>query len=132
MNDFNGMVMTAHTFNENLDPDYPATLSQSTLTGILRKRLGWEGVIVSDDMMMAAITDHYGMETAIEKAILAGVDMLIFSNNSPAAYNPEIAEEVIAVIKKLVDENRISKERIALSYERISALKNLYYYTGAP
>lgn len=128
MNDFDGMIMTAHTFNAHLDPDYPATLSHSTMTGILRKRLGWEGVIVSDDMMMGAITDHYGMETAIEKAILAGVDMLIFSNNSPADYNPDIAKEAIEIIKRLVEENRISKERIALSYERISALKNRYLW----
>ncbi|MDY0164442.1 glycoside hydrolase family 3 protein [Desulfobotulus sp.] len=123
MNDFKGMVMTAHTFNRNLDPDDPATLSHSTLTGILRRRLGWEGIIVSDDMQMGAITEHYGMEVAIEKAILAGVDILIFSNNSPAPYNEAIAGEAMDIIKKLVAENRISKERIALSYERIRALK---------
>lgn len=123
MNDFKGMVMTAHTFNRHLDPNDPATLSHSTLTGILRKRLGWDGVIVSDDMQMGAITEHYGMETAIEKAILAGVDMLIFSNNSPAPYNGNIAREALDILRKLVAEKRISRERIALSYERIQALK---------
>lgn len=61
-------------FNAKLDAEYPATLSKATITGILREKLGFDGVVVFDDMQMEAITQHYGIETAI----LAGVDILVF------------------------------------------------------
>jgi len=82
------MVMTAHTFNTVLDPDYPATLSRATIDGILRKQLGFDGVVVSDDLYMGAIVQHYSYETAVEKAINAGVDLLVVANDK--AYRPDI------------------------------------------
>src|SRR5512136_791325 len=76
------VVMTAHIFNEHLDPDYPATLSYPTISGILRERLGWDVVVITDDMGMGAITQYYGFETAIELAVKAGADILAYANNS--------------------------------------------------
>jgi beta-N-acetylhexosaminidase len=99
------MVMTAHTFNTSLDPDYPATLSQKTVDGILRQRLGFDGVVVSDDLYMGAIVQHYSYETAVEKALDAGVDLLVVANDK--LYNPEVAPRTIALIKQLVDRGRI-------------------------
>ena len=90
-------IMTAHVFNGNLDPLYPATLSKATLDGLLRDKLGFNGVIISDDMQMRAIADLYGLETAIRLAIEAGVDILLFGNNT--AYDPSIASKATEIIR---------------------------------
>jgi beta-N-acetylhexosaminidase len=113
--------MTAHVFNSTRDPDYPATLSQPTLTGLLRGELGYDGVIISDDMQMKAITEEYGFETAVQKAVEAGIDILAFANNS--VYDEAVAERARAVIKGLVQAGTISEARIEESYRRIGALK---------
>ncbi|HRP02343.1 MAG TPA: glycoside hydrolase family 3 N-terminal domain-containing protein [Candidatus Kapabacteria bacterium] len=119
---FNGMVMTAHIFNSYLDPEYPATLSHKIITGILREQLHYNGVVVSDDMNMGAITQQYGLERAIELSINAGVDILIFANN--LVYDENIARKAIDIILDLVRQGKISKERIEESYQRIMKLKS--------
>lgn len=110
-------IMTAHVFNENLDPDYPATLSPAVIQGMLRDSLGFDGLIFSDDMQMDAVREFYGLETAIRQAILAGVDVLVFANNS--VYDPNIVPKTVAIIKKLVEDGVITKERIHESWVRI-------------
>ncbi len=118
-------IMTAHVFNGKLDPLYPATLSKAMLDGMLRGKLGFEGVIVSDDMQMKAIADRYGLETAIQLAIEAGVDMLLFGNNT--SYDPEIASKATAIIRSLLQKKIITEERIDRSYRRIMELKKRYH-----
>ena len=68
------VIMSAHVFNAHLDPDLPATLSRAVITGLLRERLGYAGVITSDDMEMKAISSHYGLENSLPLAINAGID----------------------------------------------------------
>ncbi|WP_418219457.1 glycoside hydrolase family 3 protein [Chlorobaculum limnaeum] len=114
-------VMTAHVFNARLDSLYPATLSRATIDGILRQKLGFRSVVISDDMQMKAIADRYGLEEAIRLAIDAGVDVLIFGNN--VSYDPDIASKATTIIRHLVEKGAISPERIDQSYRRIMALK---------
>lgn len=114
-------VMTAHIFNANLDSTYPATLSKPTIDGILRDSLNFEGVVISDDLMMGAIRKEYGLETTIEQALHAGVDILSFANNS--VYDPDIVPKAHRIIKMLVDKGEISRDRIDRSYGRIMDLK---------
>lgn len=114
-------VMTAHIFNAKLDSTYPATLSKPTITGILRDSLGFDGVVISDDLMMGAIRKQYGLKTTIEHAIKAGVDILAFANNS--VYDPNIVPKAHKIIRQLIEEGKISKERINRSYDRIMELK---------
>ena len=116
------LVMSAHVFNQNLDADYPATLSKTILTDILRQQLGFDGVIVSDAMEMGAITENYGIKEAIEKSINAGCDILVFSNNIKE-FNVNVVAETIDLILELVDEGKISREQILESYQRIIKLK---------
>lgn len=101
----------------------PSTLSRKVVTDILRKQMGYKGVIVSDDMQMHAISSYYGFEESIKKAINAGVDILIFSNNIDKAtlYTPE---NIHSTIKKMVMNGEIKMERINESYQRIMTLKN--------
>ncbi|BDQ35152.1 glycoside hydrolase family 3 protein [Pseudodesulfovibrio portus] len=115
------MIMTAHIFNANLDPKYPATLSHKVITGLLRDKLGYDGVVVTDDMTMGAITEFYGRDQAIRLAILAGADILLFGNN--LAYDEEIVGKAHAAIRRMVDEGTIPQTRIEQSYQRIMKLK---------
>lgn len=114
-------VMTAHIYNANIDSVWPATLSSATINGLLRKDLGFEGVVFSDDMQMEAIRSEYGLETAIQQALNAGVDILIFGNN--LVYEENIAQDAIDTIQKLIKEGKVSPETIQTALERVAKLK---------
>jgi len=115
-------VMTAHVLNKNLDDELPATLSRSIQTGLLRNNIGFDGLLFSDDMQMEAIRSFYGLEFAIEHALNAGVDMLVFGNNS--VYQPDIVPEAVSIILKLVEDGSVSEQQINISYERIMKTKS--------
>jgi beta-N-acetylhexosaminidase len=115
-------IMTAHIFNSTLDPELPATLSKPVITGILREKLGYDGVVISDDMRMRAISDIYAPEDAILKVINAGVDLIAISNNIPGK-TAISASAAFEIIRNLVESGQISEERIAQSYRRIVRLK---------
>lgn len=121
-------IMTAHIINKRWDNSYlPATLSNKVVTDILRGLLGYKGVVFSDDMQMGAIAKNYGFENAIELAINAGVDVLMFANNVSKEQKNISASEIHAVIKKMVKKRKISRERIDEAYARILQLKRKSY-----
>ena len=116
-------VMSSHIVNRRLDPEgLPGTLSKPILTGILRDKVGYNGVIYSDDMQMKAITLHYGLEKAVELGINAGLDVLIFSNNIQGSEERTV-DTVHRIIRELVEKGVISEDRIDASYRRIMKLK---------
>ncbi len=115
-------VLTAHVFNSKLDPQHPATLSQPTITGILREQIGWDGVVISDDMQMGAIRQAYGYKDALRLAILAGVDVLTIAQQQ--VYEPGIVASTIDLIEGLVNDGSLTEVRIDQSYQRIQALKS--------
>lgn len=114
-------VMSAHVFNARLDPDHPATLSPAVQTGLLRTRLGFQGVIVSDDMEMKAISSRYGLEQSIPLALEAGIDLLCFGNN--LSYDPDITGKAAGIIERAVTSGRLPESRIDESCERVLAIK---------
>ena len=114
-------IMTAHVFNAILDADHPATLSSPTITELLRKELGFDGVVISDDLQMGAITERYGLEQAVQLALEAGVDILLFGNNLD--YDPEIVPRATEAIRQLVMTGVIPAARIDQSYRRVMQLK---------
>ncbi|MFA6252011.1 MAG: glycoside hydrolase family 3 protein [Candidatus Paceibacterota bacterium] len=122
---YNDIIMTAHIINQNIDKENPATLSPIFIQGLLRNVLGFKGVVISDDMQMGAITDFYGQENAAVKAINAGCDMLIVSNNIKV-YDEEAPSKIINGIYQAVKDGKISEKRIYESYNRIQKLKNTY------
>ncbi len=114
------MIMTAHVINRHLDATgTPATLSPAILTDLLRHTMAFDGVIISDDLQMHAIAQHYSLEDSLCKSINAGADMLIFANQLDWIDAPE----VINCIEALVMQNKISMERINEAYRRITQLK---------
>lgn len=116
-------VMTAHVFNARLDPALPATLSPAIVTGLLRQTLGYDGVVISDDMQMRAVTDHYSLEKAFELAILAGVDIIAVANN--VTYTGTVSDRFVTTVMRLLEEQVIDEARIEQSYRRILKLKGL-------
>lgn len=123
---YNDMVMTAHIMNRNIDENYPATLSPLFIQNILREEIGFDGVIISDDMQMGAIVDHYGFDEGIIMAINAGCDLLILSNNGLEGYDELAPYKAVDAILSAVKNNLITEERINQSYDRIQSLKESY------
>lgn len=115
-------VMTAHIFCRQLDPDYPATLSYPILTSLLREKMGYDGVIITDDMYMQGIVDTYQIMPAVERAILAGADMLIMGNNIATGWEPGRPWHVIDHIVEAVHAGRIPWQRLRDSAARVERL----------
>lgn len=116
------IVMIAHIINRKLDiSGVPSSLSYNVITGLLRHELNFDGVVITDDLQMRAITDNYGLETAVTLAINAGADMMIFVNQSVLKYQDPTV--IIDIIEKKVRSGEISEQRINESYERIIKLK---------
>ncbi|MCB0505268.1 MAG: glycoside hydrolase family 3 protein [Cyclobacteriaceae bacterium] len=121
-------VMSAHIVNKHLDSlGLPGTLSESILEDILRQRIGYDGVVFSDDMQMHAITKYYGIEKALELGINAGLDVVIFSNNIRASKDRDL-DYLHSLIRQLVIDGKIKRERIDQSYQRIMKLKKEMLY----
>jgi beta-N-acetylhexosaminidase len=117
-------IMSAHIVNKNLDPKgYPGTLSKRILDSLLRKTLGYNGVVFSDDMQMHAISKQYGLEESVRLAINAGIDILCFSNNIQNTEQRNV-DIVHGVIRKMVLKGEITPERIDQSYRRVMKLKS--------
>lgn len=114
------MVMTAHVINRHLDASgLPATLSYPVLTELLREKIGFKGVIISDDLQMQAISNHYSIDEALRLTINAGADMVIFGNQLGTITGTEVVDR----IEKLVKSGAIEHARIDSAYQRIAHLK---------
>ncbi len=115
------MVMIGHLINRRLDQQLPATLSKTVIQNLLRDELQYQGVIISDDLGMKAITDQFTMEETVLSAIQAGIDILLFGNN--LEYDEDIVPTVHQIIMALIAEGKVPIERIKASYMRIMQLK---------
>lgn len=119
-------VMTAHIVNRSLDVSgRPGTLSEEIIDGLLRERLDFNGVIISDDMQMGAIVEEYGLAEAAVEAVRAGVDVVLLANQA-GDYNLRSVYEVRNAILEAIEDGTLAEERIYESAERILALKREY------
>ena len=110
-------LMSAHILLPHIDPEYPGTLSKVFLKKYLREELLYQGVIVSDDMQMQAITDHYGATEAPLLALEAGCDLLCYRTEDQAI----IAMEAI---KKAIADKRFSLTQLETSVERVRKVRS--------
>jgi beta-N-acetylhexosaminidase len=113
-------IMVAHILLPKLDSDYPASLSKYIITDLLRNKLNFHGVVITDDMEMNAIAKNYTVEDAALKSVEAGSDIILICKN----YENSI--KAIDKIKLAVANNEISEERINESVYRILELKSRY------
>lgn len=114
-------IMTAHVFQRSMDANYPATLSQKILTDVLRRQLNYKGVVISDDMDMAAIKDHFGFAEAIELALKAGVDILLFGNN--LNYKEDTIKNAHEVIMRLIESGSLTESELDQKVIRVLLAK---------
>ncbi len=110
-------IMTAHILVPALDPVYPATLSHSILTGLLREKLGYEGVVVSDDLEMHAVADRYSIRELVRLGLLAGVDLFLVCKEL------DKTREAINAAHDLVDQGEVPKKRVLEALGRVAKLK---------
>ncbi|MBS7042042.1 glycoside hydrolase family 3 protein [Veillonella sp.] len=110
-------IMVSHAMYPQIDPDHPASLSKTIITDWLRKDMGYNGVVVTDDMDMGALAKHYTFGDMAVQSILTGSDILLVCHeyeHMQAAYNG---------LMKAVKDGRISKERLDESVKRILLMK---------
>lgn len=116
------MIMVGHLIHPRFsDGDRPTSLSRRAITVELRDRLGYDGLIVTDDLGMDAITERYGTEDSAVMAVGAGADLLIFANQR--AGDNTLVDRVIATLTAEVAAGRLPESAINDSYERILAAK---------
>ena len=108
------VVMTAHVAYPALtNSDVPATLSATVVEDLLRKKLGFEGLVVTDALMMGAVASRVGCGEAAVLALEAGADVLLM---------PPDVEEAVSAVRRAVRDGRISEERLDRSIARVDAL----------
>ena len=113
-------IMAGHVVNRRLDPDNPASLSPAVVTDLLRGELGWEGVVITDDLGAAAIVERHGADEAVLLALEAGNDLLLFANQQ--AYDPGVVARTVATVTGAVGSGRLDEARIEASWRRVRAL----------
>lgn len=121
---YNDLIMTAHIRNARIDPRHPATLSWPTLTGLLRQRLGFRGVVISDDLQMDAIAGHNSPSEALIDALNAGVDLLLIANHRP--YDPDRVPKTLTILRQAIVDGRLRLSRVNNACARVLALKARY------
>lgn len=110
-------IMVSHAMYPQIDPDHPASLSKAIITNWLRKDIGYNGVVVTDDMDMGALANHYTFGDMAVQSILAGSDILL------VCHEYEHMQEAYNGLMKAVKDGRISKERLDESVKRILLMK---------
>jgi beta-N-acetylhexosaminidase len=115
-------VMVAHVFNKRIDEKYPASLSFETITKLLRWRLGYHGVVITDDLQMGAISKKYGLKHTLKLAINAGDDILLIGNQLDPKKTVS-TQKLVETIVTLVKSGEVKEESIDKAYKRIQGLK---------
>lgn len=110
-------LMTAHVLFDALDPKVPATMSHRVLDGVLRQEMGFDGVLVSDDLEMKAIADHYSVEEATVQGTLAGVDLFL------VCHQADVQRRCIEALVRAVESGRVPRSRIEEAHRRLARLE---------
>lgn len=114
------VVMVAHILLPKIDSTFPSSMSKEIITGILREQLNFDGVVITDDLTMKAITNNYDITAAAVNSVKAGSDIILIAHD----YHNVISS--FQALKKAVESGEISEERIDESVTRILQLKEKY------
>ncbi len=117
-------IMTAHIINRAVDPLFPATLSRTILTNQLRSLAHYNGVIITDELRMGAIKDHYSLRDTVIHAIEAGSDILLFTNDDGFLESTDsFPLKIAAIVEEALITGELSEDLIDQAYERILRMK---------
>ena len=114
------IIMTAHILLPAIDAVHPITLSRTGLTGLLREQLGFQGVIVSDDLEMKAVADRYEIEEIVELGLAAGVDVFLI------CHTEELWKRAHAALVRLGQSEPWARDAIRAAAARVRTLKSRY------
>ena len=116
------LIMGGHLINRRLDPSGdPVTLSRPVLNGLLRQAMRYDGAVITDDLDMGAIRDHYTRERAVTGALAAGNDLLLISNSANA--DPDLPRRAVDWVGAAVERGDVSLDRLVDANARIDQLK---------
>ena len=107
-------IMTAHVLFEAIDPQVPATLSRTVITGLLRERLGFDGLVITDDFEMQAIADRFETGEAAVRAVEAGCDLVL------VCHREDRQRRAIEALADAVRSGRLSADRVDRSRKRLA------------
>lgn len=113
-------IMVAHLLIPKIDEKYPASISKKMIKELLRKDLGYEGVVITDDMTMGGITDHFNVGEAAVKSIQAGSDIILIGHDNG------IQVSVLKALKQSARDGEITRDMLDQSVYRILKLKAKY------
>jgi len=116
-------IMVAHVINGVIDKKYPSSLSKKTITNLLRGQFLFNGVVISDDLQMRAISKHYSLKDTIKLSINAGVDILLFGNQLDPTKIVSV-KTLVDTVYELYQSNEITLKQIKMANQRIDKLKN--------
>lgn len=119
-------IMTSHVVFEPIDARYPATMSRPALDGLLRDRMGFHGLVVSDDLEMKAISNHFQMEEVLVRGVEAGVDLFAI------CHDHALQNRAIDLLAAAVKGGDIPRERIDLANTRLDRLFSKYVHAPRP
>ena len=116
------MVMTGHLRLDPVAPDgRPATISEPIVTGLLRQRLGYRGVVVTDDLDMGAVSHLMSRKEAFVQALAAGNDLLMIKNLF--GYDPLMPQRAVGWVRTAIAQGTLSKEQVTAAAERVRAIR---------
>jgi beta-N-acetylhexosaminidase len=111
------MIMSTDVLMPAIDPTLPAELSPKAITGVLRQKLGYDGVVITDGLYMGGISQHWSLSQAAVLSIIAGNDVI------EGPYTPDLVASVVTALKQAIQQGKLTVERINQSVERILLLK---------
>lgn len=113
-------VMLSHILYPRLDPDWPASLSRAIAGDLLRRRMGYRGLVMTDDLDMGAITGHYGLDAAVPRILAAEIDLLLVCHETPRI------EEVHGLLTRHLRDDAELRSLGMASLGRLTALRNRF------
>lgn len=111
------LVMTTHIMFPKIDPDWPATLSEKILTGLLRDQLRYRSLVVTDDLDMKALTKHYDKALIPVRALQAGANLLLYCNE------PQSHIQAVEAIDAALRDKKLDAKVVAENHKKVLALK---------
>jgi beta-N-acetylhexosaminidase len=113
-------MMLSHIYYQEIDPQWPASLSKKIAADLLRGQMGFDGIVITDDLDMGAIVKHYDIQTVIDQILIADIDIALICHTGPNI------ETCFEKIKKALTDSAEMKKRGKASVERIMQLKRAY------
>ncbi len=112
-------IMTSHVVYTGLDPSNPVTFSKNIVTDLLRNKMGYNGVVLTDDLEMGGITDYGSVGDAAVEALIAGHDLLLI------CHNPERVAEAMEALYTALEQGRLAEHEIEFHLNRVERMRKL-------